>query len=281
MNNLRGISNSSPPPFFANNAPNFHILAQTLSFNKSSSNQPPGNNLFGSQTATFTREKVNEKNYTQITINDTLYELPEHTALELGDGLIENLGVAAEDLVQIDNVTKEEEALILEKVKEEYGFDDIKESFNKRKVPENIYFFNGSTNENFSCSVEFLGPDSDNREFAAFLLSDLGRQVMTSNKLPIHVDSGDIFYENHNTGENFYNFLMAQQNEDSAFIPRKFSYHNTFEVYISQFLQSVSIDDVKKYDVYAHKNANIYFIISMITLKLMVVKGKKLGIQEN
>ena len=144
-----------------------------------------------------------KKNYTQITINDTLYELPEHTALELGDVLIENLGVAAEDLVQIDNVTKEEEALILEKVKEEYGFDDIKESFNKRKVPENIYFFNGSANENFSCSVEFLGPDSDNREFAAFLLSDLGRQVMTSNKLPIHVDSGDIFYENHNTGENF------------------------------------------------------------------------------
>lgn len=81
-----------------------------------------------------------KKNYTQITINDTLYELPEHTALELGDGLIENLGVAAEDLVQIDNVTKEEEALILEKVKEEYGFDDIKESFNKRKVPENIFF---------------------------------------------------------------------------------------------------------------------------------------------
>ena len=222
-----------------------------------------------------------KKNYTQITINDTLYELPEHTALELGDGLIENLGVAAEDLVQIDNVTKEEEALILEKVKEEYGFDDIKESFNKRKVPENIYFFNGSANENFSCSVEFLGPDSDNRAFAAFLLSDLGRQVMTSNKLPIHVDSGDIFFENHNTGENFYNFLIAQQNEDSAFIPRKFSYHNTFEVYISQFLQSVSIDDVKKYDVYAHKNANIYFIISMIMLKLMVVKGKKLGISEN
>ena len=30
---------------------------------------------------------------------------------------------------------------------------------------------------------------------------DLGRQVMVENKLSIHVESGDIFYENHNTGE--------------------------------------------------------------------------------
>ena len=35
---------------------------------------------------------------------------------------------------------------------------------------------------------------------------DLGRQVMTQNKLSINVESGDIFFENHNTGENFYNF---------------------------------------------------------------------------
>ena len=51
-----------------------------------------------------------------------------------------------------------------------------------------------------------MGPDADNREFAAFLMSDMGRQIVTSNRLSIHVETGDIFYENHNTGENFYNF---------------------------------------------------------------------------
>ena len=54
-------------------------------------------------------EKVKEKNDTKLAIDDTLYELPEHTTLELGDGLIENLGVNAEDLFQPDNITKEEE----------------------------------------------------------------------------------------------------------------------------------------------------------------------------
>ena len=55
--------------------------------------------------------------------------------------------------------------------------------------------------------------------------------------------------------EKTYNFSLAQQNNDGAFIPKKFAYRNSFENYISQFLQSFSIDDVEKYDLHAHKNS--------------------------
>ena len=44
---------------------------------------------------------------------------------------------------------------------------------------------------------------------------------MTQNKLSIHVESGEIFYDNHNTGENFYNFLLSQQNDEAAYVPKK------------------------------------------------------------
>ena len=38
-----------------------------------------------------------------------------------------------EDLFHADNITKkEEEELVLEKIKEEYGFEDIKEVFDER-----------------------------------------------------------------------------------------------------------------------------------------------------
>ena len=135
----------------------------------------------------------------------------ENAKLELGDGLIENLGTTAEDLFQVDNITKkEEEDVILEKIKEEYGFDDIKEAFDEGKVPENIYFFYRSENENFYQALEFIGLSPVNKKFGAFLMSDLGRQVMIQNKLSIHVESGDNFYENHITKENFYNFIPAQ-----------------------------------------------------------------------
>ena len=43
-----------------------------------STNKTPGNDLFGSQAQTLTREKVGGKNDTEIAIDDTLYELPEH-----------------------------------------------------------------------------------------------------------------------------------------------------------------------------------------------------------
>ena len=45
---------------------------------------------------------------------------------------------------------------------------------------------------------------------------------MTQNKLSIHVESGDIFYDNHNTEENFYSFLLSQQNDETAYVPKNF-----------------------------------------------------------
>ena len=68
-----------------------------------------------------------------------------------------------------------------------------------------------------------------------------------------------IFYENHNTGENFYNFLLAQQNGNAAFIPKIFSYRRSFESYVSQFLQAFPIEDLEKYDLLAHKNSKYLF----------------------
>ena len=82
---------------------------------------------------------------------------------------------------------------------------------------------------------------------------------MTSNRLSIHIEDEDTFYENVNTGESSYNFLMTQQNEDAAFIPKNFVYRNTFEKYINSFLSAFSIDDVEKYDLYSNKNSKYLF----------------------
>ena len=82
---------------------------------------------------------------------------------------------------------------------------------------------------------------------------------MIQNKLSIHVESGNIFYDNHNTEENFYSFLLSQQNDEAAYVPKKFSYNNTFEKYITSFLQNFSIDDQEKFDLLAFKNSKYLF----------------------
>ena len=81
---------------------------------------------------------------------------------------------------------------------------------------------------------------------------------MTENKLSIHVESGNISYNYQNTEENFYRFLLSQQN-DAAFVPKKFSYHKDFETYTASFLQTFSIDNHEKYDLLAFKNPKYLF----------------------
>ena len=180
--------------------------------------------------------------------------------LEIGDKLLDTLGVEAEDLFNNVPTKKEEEDEILQDLIDEYDVPGMKDTMDETgEVPENIYFFYGGDSQQFVDALEFIGLSPVDREFAAFLLSDIGRQTMTQNKLSIHVESGDIFYYNHNTEENFYSFLLSQQNDEAAYVPKKFSCNNTFEKYIINFLQNFSIDDQEKFDLLAFKNSKYLF----------------------
>ena len=181
--------------------------------------------------------------------------------LELSDGLLNSLGTSAKTIFDDSIPTqKEEEEEILKDIFDEYNLNDIKNTMDEKgEVPESIYFFYGGDSEQFVQALEFIGLSLFNREFAAFLLSNLGLKTMTQNKLSIHVESGEIFYHNHNTGENFNNFLLSQQNDEAAYVPKKFSYRNSFEAYIGSFLQSFSIDDQEKFDLLAFKNSKYLF----------------------
>ena len=142
--------------------------------------------------------------------------------LELGDKLGNMLGTEAQSLFDKDSLTKkEEEDEILKGLMEEYSIGNIRDTMHETaQVPESVFFFfNGGDSDEFVKALEFIGLSTINREFSAFLLSDLGRKTMTQNKLSIHVESGDIFYDNHTTGENFYSFLFSQQNDEAAYIP--------------------------------------------------------------
>ena len=52
---------------------------------------------------------------------------------------------------------------------------------------------------------------------------------------------------------------MSQQNDEAAYVPKKFSYNKSFEKYITTFLQAFSIDDQEKFDLLAFKNSKYLF----------------------
>ena len=113
------------------------------------SNKGIGNNLFGSQAAMADPREEEKKTKTQQDVDDFLYELPERTMpdLELGDGLLNSLGTNAQNIM------------------DEYEIDKIRDTMDE--------IFYGGDSEQFVNALEFLGLIPINREFGAFLLSDL------------------------------------------------------------------------------------------------------------
>ena len=252
-----------PPPAggrnisFNNNTPfvppktNLDITNNPFVLSNTGNNGKVGDDLFGS-VAAMAGPREEKKVETKNEIDDFLYELPDTGLLhlELGNKLAGVLGAEGEPLFDANAppTKNEEEDEILKKIIEEYNIPGMKNTMDETdQVPESIYFFYGGESKNFA--LEFIGLSPINKEFAAFLLSDLGRQTTTQNKLSIHVESGNIFYDNHNTEENFYSFLLSQQNDEAAYVPKKFSYSNTFEKYITDFLQLFSTDDQEKFDL--------------------------------
>ena len=85
--------------------------------------------------------------------------------------------------------------------------------------------------------------------FVDFLYFGRGQNVMTNNILSIHVESGNISYQNLNSSENFYSFPLPQQDETKSIVPKQVSYNYSFEKYIKSYLPSFSIDKAEKYDL--------------------------------
>ena len=166
-------------------------------------------------------------------IDGKIYEIPDLPKPELGDGLANILGAEAEDIFKENFVnSKKLEDEALENIKEEYGFEEIKNAFDEASVPEQLEFFYGGNNENFVRACNSLSLNEDNNEFIYLFCSDNGQNVIMNSSLSIYVESGNIFYQNFNTNENFYSFLLTQQDETKAIIPKRIAYHYNFEKYI-------------------------------------------------
>ena len=99
---------------------------------------------------------------------------------------------------------------------------------------------------------------------------------MTNNSLSIPVESGDIFYNDFNTKENFDNFLLVQQDESKQIIPKRISYHHNFERYKHKYLSSFLLEEIHKFDMLFNKNSKYllykfkYWIESMNAEKFLI-----------
>ena len=88
--------------------------------------------------------------------------------------------------------------------------------------------------------------------------------MMQENSMSIHLESENLFYDNFDTQENFYDFLLNQQDQNKLIIKKKIAYYKSFKQYLSDFLQSFDYEEIDNIDLFSDKNANIYFTSLML-----------------
>ena len=130
----------SPPPTFNGN----FNLPSPLKFSNVFSQSPKRVSTIQLQhplEVTLTKTKAKPEKVIEI-IDTAIYKIPDPFKIEIGDPLLNVLSTDAEDISKDDSVTdKVVEDKTIEQIKDEYNFDDIKDTFDDGKIPPQLEFF--------------------------------------------------------------------------------------------------------------------------------------------
>ena len=112
----------------------------------------------------------------------------------------------------VNEVIKEDPNNFQEKI------DDLNEMLDKigkdeegdkddQKVFE-FEFFTGGKNQKFDKYIGHFGLSSNNLGFLDFLQSDFCKEILESNDLKTHIETGNIYYKNIDTSESIFEFYL-------------------------------------------------------------------------
>ena len=79
------------------------------------------------------------------------------------------------------------------------NYDQIRDVLNDGEIPSELEFFTGGRNQRLLDVVTSIGIDQDNREFLDYLPDEICENLMQRNKITIHVETGNIYYDNTDT----------------------------------------------------------------------------------
>ena len=127
---------------------------------------------------------------------------------------------------------------------------------NDGKLPEELKFFSGGSDS--GNEFKFHGMQNirilneSNEHFIDYLLSDFAKEVLAKNKIKIHLDSGNIYYDNLNMRESIYSFMHAQQNETKKLMDFELDISDDFKFYLNEIIAGITDD---KFDMDMHSTS--------------------------
>ena len=85
----------------------------------------------------------------------------------------------------------------------------------------------GRHNEKFLPRAKNIGLSSNSSNFLDYLQITRCEDLMISNKLKIHIGTGDIYYDKNDTNESIYGFFQLQEDKTKKIIEHDFAYDGT------------------------------------------------------
>ena len=127
-------------------------------------------------------------------------------------------------------------------------------------MPFEFEFFKGGANPQFEEIINSLTEiNEDTTEFINFLQGNICKNILENNKLKIHIESGNIFYDNENTNESIHNFILAQNNEMSGTIKNNLSYDRDYKTYFQWISSAFNETEKNKLDILTNLNSKFLF----------------------
>ena len=78
--------------------------------------------------------------------------------------------------------------------------------------------------------------NENNEQFLDYLSSDFACEALSKNKVKIHLDTGNIYYNNLNMIERIYSFMLAQQDETKKLTDFDLDINDDFEFYLDEMI---------------------------------------------
>ena len=139
----------------------------------------------------------------------------------------------------------------VEKISEQNKRTDVEPDFKN--------LFKGGNNENFSNIIRGIDSGADTLDFFNFLQSNVCKKILEDNKLKIHIETGNIYYDNNDTNESIHNFILAQTNPISGEIDHSFTFDRDYATYFDWLTDAFNETKKNKLDILTNKNSKFLF----------------------
>ena len=132
---------------------------------------------------------------------------------------------------------------------DDYGEND--------QVTFEFEFFTGGVNPKFDSFVKRYGLANENIQFVDFLQSDYCKEILQSNDFQIHVETGNIYYNDTDTNESIFDFMKNQQNTSKGIVNTNLKFDRTYKNYFQWILNGFEEQEKTRYDFFCSKIQNI------------------------